>query len=782
MLFLHTLLVENLGVIKKYKVYPNCVIYINPRLILNLLLGFCLLVLLTALSAPINAQTSEVEDSLEQLLSVSSQESERISLMNELSKRLLDVEPIQSLTYAEEALKLSISSNNKEQELKALFNIGVNYYNSGDQKAKAIRHFERGEKIAKENGLKHLQADYLMKLANWYRYQQKDSTKTVNYLLKSIEVSKEANYHYGTGRSYAKLASFYTRYKDVQLSKEYLKSAAEFYLKIENGREEIAHYYDEVGNKIWGFYPQMSMELFFEGIKYSDSYPNLKVSLAKAYIAIKEPEMALKYLNEALNLLETTPYPRVKGIATSLLAEVYLQQKDYTAALQACNDGIELLSPVSQPSKSALPALLRTKGTLMKIRNDEKLAVEYFKMSIEEGYKINEYFDVLKSNIALGKFYASRMPSKGLEYCEFALSEAIVNNHTSLEIDACECLYNINKNTQNYSKALGYFEQKNQLSDSLSTLKVEYALDINSQLAQKDKEIAQESYLKDINEEKLNSQTTLSRILFFSMCIGLLLIGLLLSGLKRIRKQNIEITKKTTELQNANDNLATSNEELERFAYVASHDLKSPLNTIIGFAGLLRKKLANESSDAEEYINYIEKSGSRMSRLIRDILEYSKLSSKEAVDHEVISLNDMVTEISHLVNSKAKPVYIEASTLPNIKWNHSKIFLLFKNLIENGLKYNDSDNPTIKLSFSNSGINKVHIEDNGIGIKKEHFDKIFIMFNRLHNQDKYEGTGLGLATCKKIVDEFNGKIEVESQIDKGTTFSIEIPADVLSHQ
>lgn len=747
--------------------------------------NFILITFLTIGFIPTYAQTTET-DSLRNALSITIKDAERISLMNELSSKLQDIDAKQALFYVQKALKLARQTNDKEKEIKAIHNLGMLMYDS-PKKDSALVYFINGERMARERGLKKIQADYLMSLANWFRYHQVDSTKTVNYLLKSVEVSKEANYTYGIARSYAKLASFYTRYKQIQLSEAYLNLSAEYYIQIEKGGEEIAHYYDEVGNKIWDYNPKKSMDLYFKGLKFSDTYPNIKVSLAKAHSTIGKPEIALEYLKDAMSNLDSRQYNRMTGIATAQLAEVYLQLGDYKAALKTCNEGIAFLSALSMSNRSGLPAMYRTKGLLMELNGNDKAALEFYTKSLEEADRINEIFELVKSNVALGNFYSAKAPQKGEKYCEIALKHAKENNFTSLEITACECLFKIFKAEKNYSKSLKYFERKVLLSDSLGTLKVEHALDINSKIAQKDKQLAQESYLKEIKEEQLRNQYRTITILAVASLFGLLLIGILFFSIKRISNQNFEITRKTNELETANKNLGQSNEELERFAYVASHDLKSPLNNIIMFTGLLRRTLEKEASDSvKQSLGFIESSGKRMSNLIDDILEYSKLSSQNTSEskQKVVKLNELVNEISQLVrnNPDGKLVNIEATALPNLKWNSSKIFLLFKNLIENGLKYNKSENPTVKLYFSNTaGINSVYIEDNGIGIKQEYFDKIFVMFQRLHNQSEYDGTGLGLATCKKIVDEFNGKITISSTLNKGTIFKIEIPEDIIYH-
>ena len=333
----------------------------------------------------------------------------------------------------------------------------------------------------------------------------------------------------------------------------------------------------------------------------------------------------------------------------------------------------------------------------------------------------------------------------------------------------------------NFEKALHFHEQETLLTDSLSIFRVKRAIDINNMLSKKEEELAEESLQKEIKEKKLKVQYLLNSSLVVSSIIGTLLIGFLIRGHRRISRQNREINEKTQELVEANQNLAKSNEELGRFAHITSHDLKSPIRNIVSYTGLLRLKMAKDTNPkTDELLSFIENSGKRMNQLIDDVLEYSKLSGTSAKEKEVINLHSMLEEIIKLTNPNTNNVILNLGPVPHIQWYPSRIFLLFKNLVENGLKYNQSKSPTISISYEEiSGIHTIYVKDNGIGIDEEDFDKIFILFNRLHTQAKYEGTGLGLATCKKIVNEFEGEISVESEINVGTTFKIELPASMV---
>ncbi len=247
-----------------------------------------------------------------------------------------------------------------------------------------------------------------------------------------------------------------------------------------------------------------------------------------------------------------------------------------------------------------------------------------------------------------------------------------------------------------------------------------------------------------------------------------------------IRSFNAGYKKMNAKLENSNDRLQQSNEELERFAYIASHDLKSPLRIITSFISLFKNHYdGGLDKVGREYLTFIDRSAKQMSHLIEDILEYSKTNNRKT-HLELIDLNEMMFQILHQLQLDG--IYdtsnIKYETLPNIYSDNTQMHQLFQNLIENGLKYNKSEYPSIDITYSAlEEDEKYHfvIKDNGIGIDPQFNHQIFEMFKRLHTKDKYEGTGIGLAICKKIVDAFDGEIWLESELGKGCTFNIILP-------
>ena len=227
------------------------------------------------------------------------------------------------------------------------------------------------------------------------------------------------------------------------------------------------------------------------------------------------------------------------------------------------------------------------------------------------------------------------------------------------------------------------------------------------------------------------------------------------------------------DLQKRAVELATSNAELERFAYIASHDLQEPLRMVSSFLQLLQKKYSGELDEkADQYIHYAVDGAERMKVLILDLLEYSRVGMGRGSFGPVV-LDEVIAEVGDIFREKiiAARAHIEIGPLPEVCGDKVQLTQLLQNLIGNALKYHSDQPPVIRVSAKEErGYWQLAVQDNGIGIDPLFFDKIFIIFQRLHNKSDYSGTGIGLAICKKIVERHGGRIWVESAPTQGSIF------------
>jgi two-component system, chemotaxis family, sensor kinase Cph1 len=239
-----------------------------------------------------------------------------------------------------------------------------------------------------------------------------------------------------------------------------------------------------------------------------------------------------------------------------------------------------------------------------------------------------------------------------------------------------------------------------------------------------------------------------------------------------------QLKRAENKLQNVINKLEISNKELKEFAYVASHDLKEPLRMIKSFLMLLERKNADSLSDeANDYIKYAIDGADRMDMMINDLLEYSSVENKE-IEFNYLNSKKIVEQVLNNLKPfiEENNAVVVVDSLPVIYANEPQMVQLFQNLISNGIKYCDKKIPKVHISsFSKDNNYVFSVKDNGIGIDKDQLKRIFVIFQRLHTRDEYNGTGIGLAISKKIVKNHRGNIWALSEPGVGTTFSFTIP-------
>ena len=226
------------------------------------------------------------------------------------------------------------------------------------------------------------------------------------------------------------------------------------------------------------------------------------------------------------------------------------------------------------------------------------------------------------------------------------------------------------------------------------------------------------------------------------------------------------------------EELARSNRDLEQFAYVASHDLQEPLRMVATYTQLLAERYRGKLDDnADKYIHYAVDGALRMQTLVQDLLAFSRVG-RQGGDHKVTDCNEIFAAALKNLHAAIQEsgAQIICETLPSVMADRSQLGQVFQNLVANAIKFRGAAPPTISVTSEQLGKEWVFsVSDNGIGISPEHADTVFVIFKRLHTREEYPGSGIGLAICKKIVEQHGGRIWVESQPGQGARFKFTLP-------
>ena len=586
-----------------------------------------------------------------------------------------------------------------------------------------------------------------------------DSAKAISYWEKCLKLSKKINFLTGKMKALNNLGIAHKEQGNIEKSLEYFLAA----LKIDEDRGNIKQTINTLSN------------------------------IGYLYISRNDLEIAFQYLQQAIETGEQIGIRSLLSHPYQRMGEYYVQKKEYESALSYLNKAYEICKEYAHDLRATTTLILmgECKYYLDKRESGIELFYEAEKMLVKIGEKYTELYILYETwariYIDLGDYEnAFKKINKG-----YAL--AMRNKLESSKLSSLKLLGQLYEKVGNYQEALHYHKAASDQQDSLHLQKKEELLIELETKYQLDKKEVENELLRT-QQEKTLAELKTKNALMASIVLVLILLGIvafLLLKANRVKQYYNEelqekVAKRTKELNNSNYKLKQSNIELERFAFIASHDLKTPLRNIINFTDLLQQYLGNHSdAQINLYINFLKEGGKRMNSLIEDVLEYSKLSDPKKDDiSEKIDLNLLCEELENTIYStlEEQQAKIEiAEPLPTIVGNYSSFFLLFKNLIENAIKYNKSSNPVVKIQYKTDvDTFSLFFIDNGIGIQEEFFEKIWEMFSRLHNHSEYEGTGLGLATCKKIIDNLKGTIDVSSTIGEGSTFELKLPNSHLA--
>lgn len=294
------------------------------------------------------------------------------------------------------------------------------------------------------------------------------------------------------------------------------------------------------------------------------------------------------------------------------------------------------------------------------------------------------------------------------------------------------------------------------------------------------------------NDEGLISQDFLTNGILTAFLISMQ-AAYLQSGknvvIQSITKSRDELAKKNKELENKNEllnayshGLEKTNKELEKFVSIASHDLKSPLRAVAWLTAMIEEDMEGKLPvEVQNNFNIIKQRVGRMEQLLDGLLEYTKSEKSESEMTEV-DLNEIVEDFTAIEQNGKKPSFMIQEGMPKVIMEELKLRRVFSNIIDNAIRFNDKEQPAIMISTEVTDEETIiHIEDNGPGIQEQYHEKIFVLFQTLSRRDDHESIGVGLSIAKKIVEQRNGKIWLQSTLGEGTRFSFSVPHVVKSN-
>ncbi len=513
------------------------------------------------------------------------------------------------------------------------------------------------------------------------------------------------------------------------------------------------------------------------------------------YKRIEQFDIAIVFNKKASELAKKLNNPRLVCNSLVNLGNLYYYEKQYEKAEEVYNKALRYANEL--PSFKGRSAIYNGLSSCLGEIGRFKEAYEYADKAVVWAVKENHLtlIPIVLCNQAYNcLFYEEQfhqVPNlinrleNMLESNSFTAKDSIL-----IDFNRVKALYALR--TKNYQEVLSIIlpsEGKANIEQHIKVSFADYLVEAYIGLNQKEKAIEAYKKFKELNDKDYHiarkmyfkRQSQYLDMLYSEMDQGKELLDKEMAERERAEKDKAEILqlKKITEeqkkeLEEKSQHLRAVNESLQQFSRTVAHDLKEPLRTINGFVNLLKKKEAtNFSENAKEYMSFISISTERMENMIGNILQNTKVGFTD-VTIENVNLNQIIKNVllslNYQINSKKARVEIEK--LPIITGNVELIQLLFQNLISNAIKFTQKDiKPQISVgSVVRDDETIFYVADNGIGISKENKEKIFNSFERLNNPKEFDGTGLGLSTCSKIVKLHNGKIWIEENENGGTIF------------
>jgi signal transduction histidine kinase len=645
-----------------------------------------------------------------------------------------------------------------EKQIDSLLNVSEIKFGL-EEYVESIQGYQEAAFLCENHPVNYRYFDAFLGLGRAY-YRINNYSKAQEYLFQSLEQFSETIPLEKKGKTYSVLASTFYNMGDYNSSHEYKLKSIKINELLKDTSAISSDYYD-LGSL---FYYQ---EMLDKAIEYYN----------------KSQEFAFKSGNK-----------RIIYNSIAALGATYEKKGELEISSTLNWRSLELADSLNYLTGKAYS--LHNIGTNFIETGEFKKAIQYLNQSLEIKEELGDQWGIVGSNLALSKLY---IQNKRYQLAEQNLKNALkIAEGLGSKIRLSEIykgLSNLYRESGDKDLTIKYLTSFLDLKDSIlnETILKEMG-DRKSQFEIQKKEYEIELLKKDMalleSEKKVQQlNTTMAFALSAFLLVVCLAFYLLLIKQRKLssslKEKNNEIEAQNQKIESQNKLLESSNEELKQFAYVASHDLREPLRMIRSYGTLISrryKELLDESG--KEFLDFMTDAAQRMDKLLLDLLDYSR-TSRNLDSFEEVSTRDLLTSIEvmtgNLLREQDAEINYDPEKFPIVMGRKTQLFQLFQNLITNALKYNTQLKPEVKIDCQKNCENYIFsFQDNGIGISQKDQEKIFEMFHRLHSNAEYEGSGIGLATCKKIVAAHGGDIWVDSELEKGSTFYFSLPISSIT--